>query len=118
MNGAVIQGFEEDVGNRTSVYVHTAHSITASLAFYRKYGYTVTPHDDVLKSHLHLHVLFAFRHKIKDKLFLFFQQGIIYVMIPEGQRDFEWLQAVYKGERVASGEYKNRKYVSFDLKQY
>lgn len=38
-----------------------------------------------------------------------FEQGIKYVMIPEGERDFEWLQAVYKGERVASGEYKNRK---------
>uniref|UniRef100_A0A3Q3FI74 alpha-N-acetylgalactosaminide alpha-2,6-sialyltransferase n=1 Tax=Kryptolebias marmoratus TaxID=37003 RepID=A0A3Q3FI74_KRYMA len=80
MNGAAIEGYEEDVGNRTSVYVHTAHSITASLAFYQKYGYKAAPHDE----------------------------GIIYVMIPEGLRDFQWLQAVYKGERVVSGEYKNR----------
>uniref|UniRef100_A0A3Q3EAL5 alpha-N-acetylgalactosaminide alpha-2,6-sialyltransferase n=1 Tax=Labrus bergylta TaxID=56723 RepID=A0A3Q3EAL5_9LABR len=27
MNGAAIKGHEEDVGNRTDVYVHTAHSI-------------------------------------------------------------------------------------------
>ncbi|XP_037547447.1 alpha-N-acetylgalactosaminide alpha-2,6-sialyltransferase 1-like [Nematolebias whitei] len=80
MNGAVIKGFEEDVGNKTSVYVHTAHSITASLIIFRKYGYKAAPHDE----------------------------GIKYVIIPEGLRDFQWLQAVYKGERVASGEYKNR----------
>uniref|UniRef100_A0A8C6KW92 alpha-N-acetylgalactosaminide alpha-2,6-sialyltransferase n=1 Tax=Nothobranchius furzeri TaxID=105023 RepID=A0A8C6KW92_NOTFU len=49
MNAAVIKGFEEDVGNRTSVYVHTAHSITASLAFYQKYGYREAPHDEVLR---------------------------------------------------------------------
>uniref|UniRef100_A0A8C6UF18 alpha-N-acetylgalactosaminide alpha-2,6-sialyltransferase n=1 Tax=Neogobius melanostomus TaxID=47308 RepID=A0A8C6UF18_9GOBI len=29
VNGAVIKGFEEDVGSRTDVYVHTAFSITA-----------------------------------------------------------------------------------------
>lgn len=49
MNGAVIKGYEEDVGNRTSVYVHTSHSITASLYIFRKYGYTSAPHDEVLK---------------------------------------------------------------------
>uniref|UniRef100_A0A672H5U2 alpha-N-acetylgalactosaminide alpha-2,6-sialyltransferase n=1 Tax=Salarias fasciatus TaxID=181472 RepID=A0A672H5U2_SALFA len=56
MNGAITQGYEEDVGNRTSVYVHTAHSITTSLYLLKKYGY----------------------------------QGIKYVMIPEGQRDYNW----------------------------
>ncbi|TRZ02808.1 hypothetical protein DNTS_017689 [Danionella cerebrum] len=44
MNGAITQGFEEDVGNRTSVY------------------------------------------------------GIKYVMIPEGMRDFEWLQGLLQGK--------------------
>ncbi|KAF7204094.1 alpha-N-acetylgalactosaminide alpha-2,6-sialyltransferase 1 [Nothobranchius furzeri] len=90
MNAAVIKGFEEDVGNRTSVYVHTAHSITASLAFYQKYGYREAPHDE----------------------------GIKYVLIPEGTRDFEWLQAVIKGERVAKGEYKNRNARTYYSGQY
>uniref|UniRef100_A0A3Q3IKI2 alpha-N-acetylgalactosaminide alpha-2,6-sialyltransferase n=1 Tax=Monopterus albus TaxID=43700 RepID=A0A3Q3IKI2_MONAL len=43
MNGAVIKGYEEDVGNKTSVYVHTAHSITASPYFFSKYGYRSVP---------------------------------------------------------------------------
>lgn len=49
MNGAVIKGYEADVGNKTSVYVHTAHSITMSLYLFKKYGYTSVPNDEVLK---------------------------------------------------------------------
>uniref|UniRef100_A0A3B4ETZ1 alpha-N-acetylgalactosaminide alpha-2,6-sialyltransferase n=1 Tax=Pundamilia nyererei TaxID=303518 RepID=A0A3B4ETZ1_9CICH len=60
MNGAVIKGYEEDVGNRTSVYVHTEHSIAASPYFFGKYGYKSAPHDE----------------------------GIKYVLIPEAMRDF------------------------------
>nr|XP_019963592.1 PREDICTED: alpha-N-acetylgalactosaminide alpha-2,6-sialyltransferase 1-like [Paralichthys olivaceus] len=77
MNGAAIKGYEEDVGNKTSVYVHTAHSITASLQFFRSYGYTSAPNDE----------------------------GIKYVLIPEGMRDFIWLQALLKGERISAETY-------------
>ncbi|XP_015236890.1 PREDICTED: alpha-N-acetylgalactosaminide alpha-2,6-sialyltransferase 1-like [Cyprinodon variegatus] len=31
--------------------------------------------------------------------------GIKYVLIPEGLRDFQWLQGLLKGENVSSGEY-------------
>ncbi|XP_021173629.2 alpha-N-acetylgalactosaminide alpha-2,6-sialyltransferase 1 isoform X2 [Fundulus heteroclitus] len=79
MNAAVVNGFEEDVGRRTSVYVHTAHSITSAPIFYNKFGYKAAPHDE----------------------------GIKYVMIPEGLRDFQWLNAVIKGERVSEGQYRN-----------
>lgn len=51
MNGAVIKGFEEDVGNKTSVYVHTSHSIITSPLVFRKYGYTTAPKDEVVKFH-------------------------------------------------------------------
>uniref|UniRef100_A0A668AJ34 alpha-N-acetylgalactosaminide alpha-2,6-sialyltransferase n=1 Tax=Myripristis murdjan TaxID=586833 RepID=A0A668AJ34_9TELE len=37
MNGAVITGFEDDVGDRTSVYVHTAHSITTGSSINKKH---------------------------------------------------------------------------------
>ncbi|XP_054624915.1 alpha-N-acetylgalactosaminide alpha-2,6-sialyltransferase 1-like isoform X3 [Dunckerocampus dactyliophorus] len=46
VNGAVIKGYEDDVGNKTSVYVHTAHSITTSLYLFKKYGYKSAPHDE------------------------------------------------------------------------
>ncbi|XP_044033759.1 alpha-N-acetylgalactosaminide alpha-2,6-sialyltransferase 2-like isoform X2 [Siniperca chuatsi] len=81
MNGAAIKGYEEDVGNRTSVYVHTAHSITMSLYLFKKYGYTSAPHDE----------------------------GIKYVMIPEGVGDFNWLEGLLKGERVSAGPYHNKR---------
>ncbi|XP_070782960.1 alpha-N-acetylgalactosaminide alpha-2,6-sialyltransferase 1.1 [Enoplosus armatus] len=81
MNGAVVKGYEEDVGNRTSVYVHTAHSITSSVYLLKKYGYTSAPNDE----------------------------GIKYVMIPEGMRDYNWLEGLLKGERVSAGPYRNRR---------
>ncbi|KAI3364771.1 hypothetical protein L3Q82_000982 [Scortum barcoo] len=90
MNGAVIKGHEEDVGNRTSVYVHTAHSITMSMYLFKKYGYTSAPHDE----------------------------GIKYVMIPEGMRDFSWLEGLLKRERIASGPYHNTRPWTFYGGQY
>ncbi|XP_072229818.1 alpha-N-acetylgalactosaminide alpha-2,6-sialyltransferase 1.1 [Leuresthes tenuis] len=90
MNGAAIKGFEEDVGNRTSVYVHTAHSITASPYFLKEYGYTSAPHDE----------------------------GIKYVMIPEGMRDFNWLEGLLKGERISSGPYHNKEPRTYYSGQY
>lgn len=80
MNGAITKGFEEDVGNKTSVYVHTAHSITSSLYILKKHGYKAAPHDE----------------------------GIKYVMIPEGMRDYQWLEGLLKGEKVSAGPYRNR----------
>ncbi|XP_051925675.1 alpha-N-acetylgalactosaminide alpha-2,6-sialyltransferase 2-like [Hippocampus zosterae] len=90
MNGAVVQGYEEDVGNKTTVYVHTAHSITTSLYLFKKYGYKSAPHDE----------------------------GIKYVMIPEGMRDFQWLQGLIKGQRVESGQYKNTRPRTYYTGQY
>ncbi|GLD70917.1 alpha-N-acetylgalactosaminide alpha-2,6-sialyltransferase 2-like protein [Lates japonicus] len=90
MNGAAITGYEEDVGSRTSVYVHTAHSITTSLYVFRKYGYISAPHDESIK----------------------------YVLIPEGMRDFNWLEGLIKGERVAGGPYINRRPRTYYSGQY
>ncbi|XP_031644557.1 alpha-N-acetylgalactosaminide alpha-2,6-sialyltransferase 1-like [Oncorhynchus kisutch] len=81
MNGAVTNGYEEDVGNRTSVYVHTAHSITQSLLIFKKYGYNSAPHD----------------------------KGIKYVLIPEGLRDFQWLKGLLGRTTVSDGPYRNRR---------
>ncbi|XP_049614157.1 alpha-N-acetylgalactosaminide alpha-2,6-sialyltransferase 2 [Syngnathus scovelli] len=87
MNGAVTEGCEDDVGNKTSVYLHTGHSITAPLYLFKKYGYKSAPHDE----------------------------GIKYVMLTESKRDFQWLQGLLRGEKVQLGQFKNnepRKYYS------
>lgn len=34
-------------------------------------------------------------------------QGIKYVMIPEGMRDFHWLNSLLKGEKISSDPYKD-----------
>uniref|UniRef100_A0AAZ1XCA3 alpha-N-acetylgalactosaminide alpha-2,6-sialyltransferase n=1 Tax=Oreochromis aureus TaxID=47969 RepID=A0AAZ1XCA3_OREAU len=91
MNGAITNGYEEHVGNKTSVYVHTAHSITTLLYLLKKYGYKSGPHDE---------------------------QGIKYVMIPEGVRDFQWLKALLRGEKVSAGPYRNKLFLlSHNLKK-
>ncbi|XP_049915846.1 alpha-N-acetylgalactosaminide alpha-2,6-sialyltransferase 1-like [Epinephelus moara] len=81
VNGAVTEGYEEDVGNRTSVYVHTAHSIRSSPIIFRKFGYKAAPHDE----------------------------GIKYVLIPEGRRDYNWLGGLLRGEIIANGSYRNKR---------
>ncbi|XP_054455504.1 alpha-N-acetylgalactosaminide alpha-2,6-sialyltransferase 1-like, partial [Anoplopoma fimbria] len=90
MNGAITKGFEEDVGNRTSVYVHTAHSITQSKYLLRKYGYKSIPDDE----------------------------GIKYVMIPEGMRDFNWMEGLFKNQTVTAGQYKNKRPWTYYAEQY
>uniref|UniRef100_A0A3B4A268 alpha-N-acetylgalactosaminide alpha-2,6-sialyltransferase n=1 Tax=Periophthalmus magnuspinnatus TaxID=409849 RepID=A0A3B4A268_9GOBI len=75
VNGALTKGFEDDVGNRTDVYVHTSYSITASILV-QSWFYNVS-----------------------------FFQGIKYVLIPENMRDFYWLTGLYKRERLTRGSY-------------
>ncbi len=57
VNAAIIAGHEEDVGKRTSVYVHTAHSLIQSLMVHKKRGFKQIPTDKVcLNYHLFLDV--------------------------------------------------------------
>ncbi len=49
VNAAIISGHEEDVGKRTSVYVHTAHSLIQSLMVHKKRGFKQIPTDKVSK---------------------------------------------------------------------
>ncbi|XP_053541028.1 alpha-N-acetylgalactosaminide alpha-2,6-sialyltransferase 1-like [Ictalurus punctatus] len=84
MNGAVTKGFEEDVGNKTSVYVHTSFSLTQSIIGLGE-SFKRIPHDE----------------------------GIIYVMIPEGLRDFEWLEGLLGKKRMTYGSYKGYRPFTF-----
>ncbi|KAK3559986.1 hypothetical protein QTP86_033693, partial [Hemibagrus guttatus] len=46
VNGAVTKGFEEDVGNKTSVYVHTSFSLSQSILNLKRYGFQHIPQDE------------------------------------------------------------------------
>ncbi|XP_055031237.2 alpha-N-acetylgalactosaminide alpha-2,6-sialyltransferase 1.2 isoform X1 [Misgurnus anguillicaudatus] len=80
MNGAITAGHEEDVGKRTSVYVHTAHSIITSLMLHKKRGFKQIPTDEDIK----------------------------YVLIPEGPRDYNFLDSLMKNRKIPSGPYRGR----------
>uniref|UniRef100_A0A673J3D2 alpha-N-acetylgalactosaminide alpha-2,6-sialyltransferase n=1 Tax=Sinocyclocheilus rhinocerous TaxID=307959 RepID=A0A673J3D2_9TELE len=80
VNAAIIAGHEEDVGKRTSVYVHTAHSLIQSLIVHKKRGFKQIPTDKDIK----------------------------YVLIPEGPRDYNFLEYLMKNRKIPSGAYRGR----------
>ncbi|KAL7869462.1 hypothetical protein AOLI_G00134500 [Acnodon oligacanthus] len=85
MNGAVTKGFEEDVGNKTSVYVHTSYALVQSVYTLKPYGFRGAPNDE----------------------------GIKYVLIPEGLRDFEWIQGLFQKNIMQKGDFKGIRPLGF-----
>ncbi|XP_042310225.1 alpha-N-acetylgalactosaminide alpha-2,6-sialyltransferase 1 [Sceloporus undulatus] len=75
VSGAVIEGYEKDVGTRTSFYGFTAYSIMASLASLQNRGFKKIPMGKEIK---YLHFL-------------------------EGARDYEWLKALLLNVKVRKG---------------
>lgn len=47
LNGAVIKGFEEDVGTKISFYGFTVNTMKNSLISYEEYGFTQIPQGKV-----------------------------------------------------------------------
>ncbi|KAI1896666.1 hypothetical protein AGOR_G00097110 [Albula goreensis] len=90
MNGAVIKGYEEDVGSKTSVYVHTAHSMVSVHYTLKKFGFKNIPND----------------------------KGIKYVLIPEGLRDFHWLQGLLNKTEVTGSSYRHMRPLKYYAGQF
>ncbi|XP_055971334.1 alpha-N-acetylgalactosaminide alpha-2,6-sialyltransferase 2 [Sorex fumeus] len=75
LNGAVIRGFEQDVGTRTSFYGFTVNTLKNSLLAYRSLGFTSVPQG----------------------------QDLRYIFIPSGIRDYVMLRSALLGEEVPEG---------------
>ncbi|KAL8163162.1 UNVERIFIED_CONTAM: Alpha-N-acetylgalactosaminide alpha-2,6-sialyltransferase 1 [Gekko kuhli] len=75
VSGAVIKGYERDVGTRTSFYGFTAYSLTSSLMLLGHHGFKKIPIGTEIK---YLHFL-------------------------EGERDYEWLKALLLNKDVRKG---------------
>ncbi|KAM5135143.1 alpha-N-acetylgalactosaminide alpha-2,6-sialyltransferase 1 [Mantella aurantiaca] len=75
VNGAVISGYEKDVGVRTSFYGFTAYTMLASLYLLKKTGFPNIPRDKETK----------------------------YIHFTEGRRDYEWLNALQKNKEITKG---------------
>ncbi|XP_068119668.1 alpha-N-acetylgalactosaminide alpha-2,6-sialyltransferase 1-like [Hyperolius riggenbachi] len=73
INAAITEGYEKDVGNRTSFYGFTAFSMLTSLYSYFKKG---------------------FRHIPQDK-------ETRYILLTENIRDFQWLKAVQQNKEFS-----------------
>ncbi|XP_036920725.1 alpha-N-acetylgalactosaminide alpha-2,6-sialyltransferase 2 isoform X2 [Sturnira hondurensis] len=75
LNGAVIKGFEEDVGTKTSFYGFTVNTMKNSLISYKELGFTSVPQG----------------------------QDLRYIFIPSDLRDYVMLRAAVLGEPVRKG---------------
>ncbi|CAH2302088.1 alpha-N-acetylgalactosaminide alpha-2,6-sialyltransferase 2 [Pelobates cultripes] len=75
LNGAIIKGFEDDVGTKTSFYGFTVNTMKNSLIAYQEYGFTQTPKG----------------------------QGVHYIFIPSDLRDYVMLRSGILGVSVPTG---------------
>ncbi|CAI5676569.1 unnamed protein product [Oreochromis niloticus] len=75
MNGAVITGFEEDVGTRTSFYGFTTNTLKHALSWYHDDGFTEIPQSPETK----------------------------YIFIPSDLRDYVMIAAAIRGQTVSLG---------------
>ncbi|KFV58860.1 Alpha-N-acetylgalactosaminide alpha-2,6-sialyltransferase 2, partial [Gavia stellata] len=85
LNGAVIKGFEEDVGTKISFYGFTVNTMKNSLIAYEEYGFTQIPQAKDLR----------------------------YIFIPSDVRDYIMLKSAIQGSPVPEGSDKGdepRKY--------
>uniref|UniRef100_A0A6I8Q3P9 alpha-N-acetylgalactosaminide alpha-2,6-sialyltransferase n=1 Tax=Xenopus tropicalis TaxID=8364 RepID=A0A6I8Q3P9_XENTR len=80
VNGAVIKGFEDDVGSRTSFYGFTAYTMLASLSDtqLKKRGFSKIPKDNTR-----------------------------YILFAEAPRDYAWLDALQKNKDIIKGTLEN-----------
>ncbi|XP_008497979.2 alpha-N-acetylgalactosaminide alpha-2,6-sialyltransferase 2 isoform X2 [Calypte anna] len=81
LNGAVIKGFEEDVGTKISFYGFTVNTMKNSLIAYEEYGFTQIPQAKDLR----------------------------YIFIPSDIRDYVMLKAAIQGIPVPEGSDKGDK---------
>ncbi|NWJ04231.1 SIA7B sialyltransferase, partial [Crypturellus undulatus] len=75
LNGAVVKGFEADVGTKTSFYGFTVNTMKNSLIAYEEYGFTQVPQGKDLR----------------------------YIFIPSDVRDYVMLKSAIEGSPVPEG---------------
>ncbi|XP_074116918.1 alpha-N-acetylgalactosaminide alpha-2,6-sialyltransferase 2 isoform X1 [Sminthopsis crassicaudata] len=93
LNGAVIKGYEEDVGTKTSFYGFTVNTMKNSLKAYKHLGFTSVP------KHHDLHYIFI-PSNIRDYLML--KSAILGVPVPEGHDKGDKPQTYFGPDASAS----------------
>ncbi|KAI4556652.1 hypothetical protein MJT46_015275 [Ovis ammon polii x Ovis aries] len=93
LSGAVIKGYEHDVGTRTSFYGFTAFSLTQSLLILGSRGFRHVPLGQVSKQEwVWPPTDFGYGR----------MQDVRYLHFLEGTRDYEWLEALLLNRTVTS----------------
>ncbi|XP_020858145.1 alpha-N-acetylgalactosaminide alpha-2,6-sialyltransferase 2 isoform X1 [Phascolarctos cinereus] len=93
LNGAVIKGYEKDVGTKTSFYGFTVNTMKNSLGAYKHLGFTSVP------KHQDLHYIFI-PSNIRDYLML--KSAVLGVPVPEGHDKGDKPQTYFGPDTSAS----------------
>ncbi|XP_006886417.1 PREDICTED: alpha-N-acetylgalactosaminide alpha-2,6-sialyltransferase 2 [Elephantulus edwardii] len=96
LNGAVIKGFEEDVGTKTSFYGFTVNTMKNSLIAYKHLGFTSVPQRQDLR-------YIFIPSDIRDYLML--RSALLGVPVPEGEDQGDRPQT-YFGPKASAGKFK------------
>uniref|UniRef100_A0A5F8H1V6 alpha-N-acetylgalactosaminide alpha-2,6-sialyltransferase n=1 Tax=Monodelphis domestica TaxID=13616 RepID=A0A5F8H1V6_MONDO len=93
VNGAVIKGYEKDVGTKTSFYVFSVNTMKNSLISYRKLGFTSVPQGKDLR------YIFI---PSNNRDYLMLRSAILGMPVPEGRDKGDQPQAYFGPEAAAS----------------
>ncbi|XP_077183799.1 alpha-N-acetylgalactosaminide alpha-2,6-sialyltransferase 2 [Paroedura picta] len=96
LNGAVIKGFEEDVGTKTSFYGFTVNTMKNSLLAYAEYGFTQIPQGKDLR-------YIFIPSDIRD--YLMIKSAVLGIPVPEGYDQGDEPQK-YFGSEISVGKFK------------
>ncbi|KAM9463271.1 alpha-N-acetylgalactosaminide alpha-2,6-sialyltransferase 2-like isoform 1-T3 [Clarias gariepinus] len=95
-NGAIIQGFEEDVGSRTSFYTFSTNTLRNSLRSYGRAGYKRTPQE------METRYIFLPDH---DRDYILMRAASLHLPIPKG-KDRSSKPPTYFGSDVTVEKFK------------
>ncbi|XP_077020046.1 alpha-N-acetylgalactosaminide alpha-2,6-sialyltransferase 2 [Tamandua tetradactyla] len=93
LNGAVIKGFERDVGTKTSFYGFTVNTMKNSLISYQKFGFTSVPQGQDLR-------YIFIPSDIRDYVML--RSAILGIPVPEGRDEGDRPETYFGPEASAS----------------
>nr|XP_056716057.1 alpha-N-acetylgalactosaminide alpha-2,6-sialyltransferase 2 [Euleptes europaea] len=96
INGAVIKGFEEDVGTKTSFYGFTVNTMKNSLIAYAEYGFTRIPQGKDIR-------YIFIPSDIRD--YLMIKSAVLGIPVPEGNDKGDKPQK-YFGSEASVGKFK------------
>lgn len=109
-NGAIIKGFEEDVGSRTTHYTFSTNTLMNSMLSYAGVGYRRPPVSKVrTEINICLYEVTTLKRSCHARLLPPLKQETRYIFLPDHDRDYLLMKAVATHTLVDRGREKGKK---------